>query len=99
MVIPKTCVDTLDKLDDAIVSKLLLVVKKIDKRIREKLHCDAVTIFINDGKAAGQDVPHLHIHVLPRFEADNSLNARSIQAVKEKYEDAEADKYYELLKF
>lgn len=27
-------------------------------------------IGINDGSAAGQTVPHLHIHLIPRFEGD-----------------------------
>lgn len=31
---------------------------------------DAYNIGINDGPAAGQTVPHLHIHLIPRFEGD-----------------------------
>jgi diadenosine tetraphosphate (Ap4A) HIT family hydrolase len=27
-------------------------------------------IGINDGAAAGQTVPHLHLHLIPRFEGD-----------------------------
>jgi diadenosine tetraphosphate (Ap4A) HIT family hydrolase len=27
-------------------------------------------IGINDGKAAGQTVPHLHIHLIPRYAGD-----------------------------
>ncbi|QLG88056.1 HIT family protein [Chitinibacter bivalviorum] len=30
----------------------------------------AYNIGINDGPAAGQTVPHLHIHLIPRFEGD-----------------------------
>lgn len=29
---------------------------------------DAYNIGINDGPAAGQTVPHLHIHIIPRYE-------------------------------
>lgn len=32
---------------------------------------DAYNIGINDGLAAGQTVPHLHIHLIPRYEEDN----------------------------
>ncbi|MFB6219232.1 MAG: HIT family protein [Halobacteriaceae archaeon] len=35
---------------------------------------DATTVKINDGEAAGQTVPHLHAHVIPRS-ADGSLSA------------------------
>ncbi|WP_157314457.1 HIT family protein [Chitinibacter sp. GC72] len=31
---------------------------------------NAYNIGINDGPAAGQTVPHLHIHLIPRFEGD-----------------------------
>ena len=33
---------------------------------------DGYNIGINDGAAAGQTVPHLHIHLIPRYEGDQS---------------------------
>ena len=35
-----------------------------------ELHPDGYNIGINDGAAAGQTVPHLHIHLIPRFTGD-----------------------------
>jgi diadenosine tetraphosphate (Ap4A) HIT family hydrolase len=39
------------------------------------LHCEyapaAYNIGINDGLAAGQTVPHLHIHLIPRYAGDS----------------------------
>ena len=32
--------------------------------------CDGNNIFINDGPAANQHVPHVHLHVLPRKQGD-----------------------------
>ncbi len=31
---------------------------------------DGFNIGINDGEAAGQTVPHLHLHLIPRFTGD-----------------------------
>jgi diadenosine tetraphosphate (Ap4A) HIT family hydrolase len=33
---------------------------------------DAYNIGINDGAAAGQTVPHVHMHLIPRFKGDRS---------------------------
>lgn len=41
------------------------------KELAEERHKpDAYNIGINDGAAAGQTVPHLHIHLIPRYEGD-----------------------------
>lgn len=33
-------------------------------------HPDAFNIGINDGPAAGQTVPHVHMHLIPRYRSD-----------------------------
>jgi len=38
--------------------------------LRDRLCPDAYTIGINDGPAAGQSIPHVHIHLIPRFHGD-----------------------------
>ncbi|MFZ6731183.1 HIT family protein [Undibacterium sp. Ji42W] len=38
--------------------------------ITNELEPDGYNIGINDGPAAGQTVPHLHIHLIPRFNGD-----------------------------
>lgn len=35
-----------------------------------EFHPDGFNIGINDGAAAGQTVPHLHIHLIPRYAGD-----------------------------
>jgi histidine triad (HIT) family protein len=32
--------------------------------------CEAVNLFLADGKKGGQEVPHVHLHVFPRFRGD-----------------------------
>ncbi len=36
----------------------------------QEFHPHGYNIGINDGAAAGQTVPHLHVHLIPRFEGD-----------------------------
>jgi histidine triad (HIT) family protein len=34
------------------------------------LDCEGINLFLADGEAAGQDVFHVHLHVIPRFAGD-----------------------------
>ena len=35
------------------------------------VRCEGVNLFLADGEVAGQDVFHVHLHVLPRFDGDS----------------------------
>jgi diadenosine tetraphosphate (Ap4A) HIT family hydrolase len=37
---------------------------------RTELRCEGVNLFLADGEAAGQEIPHVHLHVIPRFPGD-----------------------------
>jgi len=47
-------------------------------------------IGINDGPAAGQTVPHLHIHLIPRYEGDQADPANSVATIFELRSDSAA---------
>lgn len=70
LVIPKQEKETLIDTDDAILQHLILVAKEVAKKQVEVLGCQGYNILINNKPASGQEVPHLHIHVIPRYEND-----------------------------
>jgi histidine triad (HIT) family protein len=37
---------------------------------RSGLPCEGVNLFLADGEAAMQEIPHVHLHVFPRFAGD-----------------------------
>ncbi len=78
LVIPKKHFEKLSDLDDSQVSPLFSTVKKIGKLLRSVLKADGLTIGINEGRASGQEVDHLHIHILPRFANDRGGSIQSI---------------------
>jgi diadenosine tetraphosphate (Ap4A) HIT family hydrolase len=53
-------------------SDLLELLDVAKATIDRELSPDGYNIGINDGRAAGQTVPHLHIHLIPRYKGDRS---------------------------
>ena len=39
-------------------------------RLAEEYHHDGYNVGVNVGDAAGQTIPHMHIHVIPRYRGD-----------------------------
>lgn len=37
---------------------------------RSELCCEGIDLFLADGAAAGQEIFHVHLHVIPRFSGD-----------------------------
>lgn len=40
------------------------------EQLERSLAADGYNIGVNEGTAAGQTIPHVHIHLIPRFERD-----------------------------
>lgn len=70
LVIPKTCYDPVTETPDEVLAKLMIVSKRIAAAQIKGLGADGVNIIQNNGKPAGQEVPHIHFHVIPRFAGD-----------------------------
>jgi histidine triad (HIT) family protein len=52
------------------LAKLMAVVQKLAPKIKEAVGADGVLIQQFNGAAAGQTVFHLHVHIIPRKEAE-----------------------------
>lgn len=70
LVIPKQHYDPITNLPDALLAKVVAVAKRIAGAQLKGLHADGVNLFQANGSSAGQVVPHVHFHVIPRFQAD-----------------------------
>jgi len=71
LVIPKRPVPRLADLDDQELACLMRSIRRVGNVIERVYGGDALTVACQDGKAAGQSVPHVHFHILPRkFQGD-----------------------------
>jgi histidine triad (HIT) family protein len=67
LVVPRAHAETLLDLDAAAVGDLFRAVKEVQRKVQAALRPFGFNVGWNHGRAAGQVVPHLHVHVLPRY--------------------------------
>ena len=53
---------------------------------------------IHNGENAGQEVPHVHVHLIPRSKSDSAGPVHSMFNISLELSDSEIEKYYNLLK-
>ena len=78
VVVPKIHTERVTDLTESAAKALFLTVKHVSDRIHASLKPDGFTIGINDGEGGGQGVPHLHVHIIPRWNGDGGGNIHSI---------------------
>ena len=77
LVAPKKVVSRLSELSPEEIADLFVAAEFVGKIVAaEHPESDALTVTVQDGKSAGQTVPHVHVHVMPRNPNDifNSKN-------------------------
>lgn len=70
LIVPRRHVTSLFELSAEEQAELWQLTAQVRSALVEQLHPDGFTIGVNDGEAAGQTVPHAHIHVIPRYVGD-----------------------------
>lgn len=70
LIVPKTHFDNIYDLPEETFNHIASVIKKLSKAIKEKLNADGLNLINSNGKEAQQDVPHFHIHMIPRYKGD-----------------------------
>ena len=72
LVIPKRHVGSFFEVTEIERAALLALLDRAKELAAEQHRPDGYNIGINDGAAAGQTVPHLHIHLIPRYGGDQA---------------------------
>jgi histidine triad (HIT) family protein len=71
LVVPRRHVAAFTQLSAEEAGGLAMAVQRIATSLKERLPgCVGVTLSLADGEGAGQDVPHAHFHVIPRYSGD-----------------------------
>ena len=72
LVMPRHHAGLLDDLNEDLSVEVYRVGHRLSRALRRSgLRCEGVNLFLADGDAAFQEVPHVHLHVFPRYRGDS----------------------------
>jgi histidine triad (HIT) family protein len=78
LVIPKEPAETIFDLSPDAASRLMIAAQHVAKAVKKALACPGIMLVQLNGSAAGQSIPHIHIHVVPRSHGlDLALHGRA----------------------
>lgn len=77
LVIPKRHIRNLYELDDDTAGHLMRTVVRVSRAVRDAFACEGMSHWISTDPAGGQEVHHLHIHIMPRRPGDGLLRKYS----------------------
>ncbi|WP_066191933.1 MULTISPECIES: HIT family protein [Gracilibacillus] len=76
LVIPKTHIENIYQTDEATAAALFSRVPKIANALKQAFQPAGINILNNNGEYAGQSVFHLHIHLIPRYDANDGYQPK-----------------------
>ena len=80
LVIPLAHIENVYTLSDELAGRIAHMVRRVAVAIRTGYPCDGVTVRQNNEPAGGQDVWHLHTHVIPRHIGDGKYLGVPVRA-------------------
>ncbi|MEA2004099.1 MAG: HIT family protein [archaeon] len=78
VVIPKKHFERFTDMEDEDAGNLFASVKNVANAVEKAIGAQGSNIGLNNGKAAGQEVPHVHVHIIPRKKSDRGGAIQSI---------------------
>ena len=78
LVVPHAHAATIEGLDAAAFDNLFHLVRRLADPVRRAVGGVGTTVGVNNGEASGQTVPHVHVHIVPRWPNDGAGSVHTI---------------------
>ncbi|WP_123536653.1 HIT family protein [Halosimplex salinum] len=91
LVIPKAHHEHVQDMPSDLAGDVFAVLNRLVEPVESAVDADGSTVAFNNGEVAGQEVPHTHGHIVPRFEDDGSRPIHSIFGDRPNLADDELD--------
>jgi histidine triad (HIT) family protein len=78
VVIPKEHYSSIQELPPESVAAVFVTAKTVVNKLEKAVGSGHFTIGFNNGRLSGQEIDHLHVHVIPRYENDGGGSVQSV---------------------
>ncbi len=76
LIVPKKHYDSLDDIDEEVLSHIMSIAKILKKRIEKKLEPNSIILINNTGEA--QKIKHFHLHLIPNYKVKKELSLEQV---------------------
>ncbi|WP_135829841.1 HIT family protein [Halorussus halobius] len=97
LVVPKRHYETLEAVPEDTAAHVFGALHRLNTAVQHAVDADGANVAFNDGPAAGQEVPHVHGHVIPRFEGDGGNPVHAVAGERPNLSDDELDEIAETI--
>ncbi len=97
LVIPREHYARLDDLDPALAGSVLETLHELVAPVESAVGADGSTVAFNNGPAAGQEIDHVHGHIIPRFDDDGGGPIHAVAGSPPELEESELDSIAEAI--
>ncbi|PSP86060.1 HIT family protein [Halobacteriales archaeon QS_6_64_34] len=91
LVIPKAHHESLNDLPEELGSEVMSALHRLTPAVEDAVDAPASTVAFNNGEVAGQEVPHVHGHIVPRFADDGGRPIHALVSDRPDLSDDELD--------
>lgn len=91
LVIPKGHYETIAEMPSDVASAVFDEMAALTSAIESAVDADASNVGFNNGAAAGQEIPHLHGHIVPRYHDDGGRPIHAVAGTRPDLSEEELD--------
>lgn len=73
LIIPKKHFDNLLSTDETILKEMISTAKVLGNKIVNNMNATGLNVLINTNESAGQTVMHTHMHLIPRYDSNDTI--------------------------
>lgn len=95
LIVPKTHAARMGDLSESDAAAAFGTIPLVTRAVEDAMDAQGSTVGFNNGEVAGQAVPHVHGHIIPRFSGDGGGSLHSVLPSHASLSDEELDDVHE----